>query len=271
MNLHNFATANAPLRISSLPSLVTCPMRAVLLDAGLLDDESGAAAQTGSLLHAFVASWHAHGNDVEGALATTQREPFPLADTGKAEAWFRAYSADPRNRDCRIVAIEQSVTLALPCADHDDTGLPVAFRGTLDQIREEDGGFRVYDLKTGRASGLSMLDSYAFQLVAYSRAAAGFLGIDPARMLSPGVIRLQGYDVKGVDPALRPPGVFYVSPFAAARCEMLLDEIRNIVADIRSGRVDVRPGGHCSFMCPARGLQNCLPLSDQLAERVAAC
>lgn len=269
MNLNTFATAQNPLRISSLPALVTCPMRAVLLDAGLLADDSGAAAQTGSLLHAFVAEWHAHGHDTEGALTTVQREPFPLADADKAATWFRAYTADPRNRECRILAIEQSVTLALPCADHDPTGLPIALRGTLDQIREEDGGPRVYDLKTGRASGLSMLDSYAFQLAAYSRAAAGFLGVAPARMRSPGVIRLQGYDVKGCDPALRPPGVFYVSPFDAQRCEMLVDEIRNIVADIRSGRVDVRPGSHCSYMCPARGLQNCLPLSDRLAEKIS--
>lgn len=261
-----FADAEHPLRASSLPQLIGCPMRQVLLDAGMLSDESGPAAQTGSLLHAYAATWHGNGkNESEAAtrVDASAATEFPLADPDAARRWFAAYTRDPRNTRAVLAGCEQSVTLTLPPADHDPTGQPVCVRGTLDQIREEDGGFRVWDLKTGRPTGLVMLDSYALQLAAYTLAAAQWLGVD--RMLPPGVIRLQGYDAKGCDPSLAPPGVFFQSVLSWERCQMLCDEVRNVVADIRSGRVDIRPGFSCSTICPARGTQTCLALGERLA------
>lgn len=266
MDLTRYGSRDAPLRASSLPALVGCPLRQVLLAEGLLSDESGEAAQTGSLFHSFASAWHGNGHDAENAVASaTARDgaKFPLANGDRARKWFDAYAADPRNRDAVLSGNELRVEVAIPAADHDPTGTPVWIVGTLDQIREERGGHRVYDLKTGRSTGLAMLDLYAYQLAAYTVAAAAYLGVET--MLPPAVIRVQGYDVKGVDPSLAPPGVFY--PYVVLtweRCHMLLAEIANVVADVRSGRIDVRPGFSCATTCPARGLQNCLPLAERL-------
>lgn len=261
-----FADAKRPLRISSLPMLVTCPLRAVLLEEGLLVDESGAAADTGSLLHAYASTWHANGKKgdaAERSVDATAAVKFPKADAAKAKSWFAAYQADPRNRDAVILAIEQPVSLVLPCAAHDPTGEPVHLSGTLDQIREDDDGPRVWDLKTGRSAGVAMFDTYAFQLAGYTLAAAAWLGVDTMR--PPGLIRLQGYDAKGTDPSASPHGIFYRSFLTWKRCKMLLDEVVNIVADIRAGRVDIRPGFHCANVCPARGLSTCLPLAEKIS------
>lgn len=261
-----FAGSQRPIRMSSLPMLVTCPMRAVLLDEGLLNDESGAAADTGSLLHSYVSTWHGNGKKgdaAERAVDATAAKTFPLADAARAKAWFAAYQADPRNRNAVMLAVEQPVSLVLPCAEHDPTGEPVHLSGVLDQIREDDDGSRVWDLKTGRSGGVAMLDNYAFQLAGYTLAAAVWLGVDDMR--PPGIIRLQGYDVKGTDPSSSPHGIFFRSVLTWKRCKMLLDEVVNIVADIRAGRVDVRPGFHCANVCPAKGLQTCLSLAEKIS------
>jgi len=254
-----FASREKPLRISSLPSLITCPMRAVLLDEGLFSDESGAAADTGSLLHAYAAAWHTNGKNEAEAVSrvdATASGKFPKADPEQAREWFAAYAADPRNRDAVILAIEQPVELVLPPAENDPTGEPVYFRGTLDQIREDDDGERVWDLKTGRAGGVAMFDSYSFQLAGYTLAAAAYLGRETMR--PPGVIRLQGYKS-------RDGGTHFRSALTWRRCQMLMQEIVGEVARIRAGDVAIRPGFHCSTICPARGLQTCLPLADRLA------
>ena len=132
-----FATEAFPLRASSLPALVLCPMRSFLHFQGLLDDPGSAAAEVGTLVHEVVAGWHRNGFDRDAAVARAGdwRQRFPrLASAGRfdeALAHVGGYCGDPRNQ-VRPVLLERPVSLALPPHETDPTGQPVILQGTLD-------------------------------------------------------------------------------------------------------------------------------------------
>lgn len=271
-NPTQFASVDAPLRASSLPSLLACPMRAVLLDAKLLGDEVGEAAETGSAMHAIAHEYHTTTKSVEQAIGdVTSRDgqKFPRADWPKAAKWSAAYCSDPRNRRDVALHSELFVSGAFDPAPHDVTRQLVYVRGTLDQIRrDQHGRYYVLDLKTGATQGMAMLDCYAAQLAAYTLMMQAALGLDDDEVAPPAVARIRGYEGKGVDPTLSPPGVFYPSEFSVAVCRQLIEEVTNVVADVRNGRVDFVPGFQCSTICPARGSANCLQKFEILRQRM---
>jgi hypothetical protein len=182
--LADFAGPGHPLRASSIPLLMKCPMTAALrfLEDG---DSSGVAADTGSAVHKAVHAWHTNGQDYGAALAAMREgvAAYPLADFHDAELHFAPYCADPRNQKAVIVATETRVEFEAEKGVH--------VRGTFDQVRRTpDGRLTLHDLKTGQAEGWDMRGQYLYQIAAYCVGATQALG----GPVHPGsIIRTRGY------------------------------------------------------------------------------
>jgi hypothetical protein len=247
------------LRASSLPYLIKCPWRAVMLYLDVIQDQSGPAAHTGNLAHAAVEHWHRDaGKDLGAAVAAMRARlsEFPLGDCIDAERHFRDYATDPRNAAAEVVANELPVEVTLKMGRRK----PIRIIGKLDQIRRVNGRLRLYDVKTGAVQGWDMLNEYAYQMAAYCVGATAKLGED----VHPGaLIRTQGYRRRGVNPAASPDGVFWECPYTLDDCRVLLDAVTVIVEQIRKGNVWQGPGPHCNW-CPAKGLEGCLPLMRKM-------
>lgn len=238
-----------------------------MLSMRMIEDSSGPAADTGTAVHAAVEYWHTHREVAEPIVASMKevaakcRDLFPLADLDDAERQFRAYCADPRNQTAIIVKTEQKVSFTIPAHETDETKQEIVITGTLDQIRKEGGVYSVHDIKTSKRPGWDLLNDHAMQIAAYSIGATQLMGCD----VQPGsLIRTRGYLVRGVDPAKKPPGVFFYFPWTLRDAPLILDAIRITVANIRNGYVVVGPGQECNW-CPAGGLQSCLPKLIQLS------
>jgi hypothetical protein len=262
VNLTLFGGPESPLRPSQLDKLVKCSVWPILM-IGEPEDGGGKAAQTGSAVHEAVAAYHLEPDLSKriqaGQTALAAALPkFPLADSTEARLFLTPYMADPRNLYTRVVAVEQRVGLTLPPHPTDPTGAPIVVRGTLDQIREENGRLVVCDLKTGSPSGWQMVHDYAYQQSAYVLAAraSGFPEAEPGYL-----IRCQGYRARTA--ALpSPDGVYWWCSWSVDDCHLLLERVRLEVARIRSGEVQFGAGPHCSY-CPHGGLQGCIPRAKE--------
>ncbi len=248
-----FGTAEYPLRCSALPMLVRCPWRAAMLALSMIDDPSGKAADTGSAAHKAVKLWHDNGQDYSAALKGMGEAiaEYPLADLHEAELHFRPYTKDPRNVKADIVSTETKVKFQISPAWNDPTGEPIWVKGTLDQIRRENGRKYVWDLKTGNPEGWDMLNDHALQLAGYTLAAG--LDVHPG-----GIIRSRGWRKRGVKAEDAPDGVFWPALFTRADCDRMLDAVRFVVAAIRAGKPYANPGDHCGY-CRAMSTETCLP------------
>jgi hypothetical protein len=241
------ATAARPLRASALPRLLECAGRVLLTEEfwGLrMDDseDSGAAAQTGSLVHAAAEAFH-KGGDGNDAIEVF-RGKYPKGDPVRARKIFAAYSADPKNKDAKIVALETKITYAIRAAPFDPTGEPVIVNGTLDQVREDSDGYRtVWDIKTGvNFYGTKALHHYAAQQALYTLAA----GED---VYPGGLICTDGY--------FRPGGkVFFQYKVTRADMVQMLTKVAALVAFARMGQVIRTPGDVCEW-CPHKTFEGC--------------
>jgi len=206
-----------------------------------LDSPGNGGAQTGSVLHAGVEQFHRTLDDGEGlrVLLDAARDPrFPLADVAKARAWYERYVADDKNRSAQVTHLEHPVAFW-----HD--GVYVA--GTLDQLRLEDGVYRVWDLKGGSyLTPQGMKDEYAVQQAAYVLAARATLGLD---VRPGGLIRVHGYTMKRGEVFLR------MNEETVEDCEKLLAPLGPIVRSLRAGARDFRPGDDACRFCPVKKLQ----------------
>ncbi|AMV28825.1 PD-(D/E)XK nuclease superfamily protein [Gemmata sp. SH-PL17] len=253
-------SADKPLRPSALAWLIKCPVKVVLMLDEL--DEGGPAAQTGSMVHAGVEAFHAEPDATKRVAAAVAAMhgaagKFPLADPTEARLYLEPYLLDPRNENAAVVALEHKVALVLPPHDLDPTGLPIHIRGTLDQIRDENGRLLVCDLKTGQTTGWQMIHDYAYQQAAYVLAAraSGFPAAEPGYL-----IRAYGYRARGAK-LPSPDGVQWWLPLDVAACVALMDRVRLQIALIRRGEIDYGPGTHCTF-CPLKGLDSCVPKAN---------
>lgn len=225
----------------------------------LLEDEGGAAAQTGSLTHKGVEAFHStkgiQSAKVEAAMEAMRRflPEFPLAEFDEAKLFLQPYCADPRNQTAEIMAIERRIDFQLQPHGIDSTGQPIYIQGTLDQIRKEDGRTLICDLKTGMPSGYQMVHDYAYQIAGYTVGARqnGFPNAEPGYL-----IRARRYRERTAT-LPSPDGVYWHMPFTFADCEMLLDAVRLNVALIRMGIVNFGTGPHCCY-CVHGGLSGCL-------------
>jgi len=234
-NLSDFGTEAWPLRPSSLGKLLECPM-SVALD--LISDSNG-GAQTGSVLHAGVEQFHRTLNEEEGLRALIEAaKSFPLAAVAKAQGWYEKYVADAKNREAQVTHLEHPVSVWY-------NGVYIA--GTLDQLRFEDGVYRVWDVKSGTyLKPEGMRKAYAAQQAAYVLAARATLGLD---VRPGGIIRVHGYDMK------RGEVFVEMNEKTVADCEALLAPVVPIVRAVRAGARDFRPSDDACRFCPARSLQ----------------
>jgi hypothetical protein len=260
-----FGSKQAPLRCSGLDGLNRCPMKHVLTYLGEAADAPGEAAETGSVAHAAIAAYHRapdHREGVEAGLAAIRDaclDRFRRASPEDAARHFADYAADPRHSAAEVVAIERAVRLVLPPAESDPTGREVVIEGTLDQVRRHEGRLLVFDVKTGATPGWQMLHDHLFQVVAYAAAATAGLG-EP---VEPGyLIRTQGYRKKGIRPADAPEGVFWPFGLTPDHCRVYLDQVRELVGQVRAGAVRFGPGPHCTY-CPLGGIWGCTARAEK--------
>jgi len=261
MDLRLFGSRDKPLRASSLPKLVGCPLSLVVKVLGE-EDFSSKAADTGSAMHKAAAIWHAKDHSAELAVAVMheRKEEYPLADMDEAERIFSRYIADERNTTAKLVLIEQKVEIVLPPLPEDQTGQEIYISGTLDQVREAPGNdLGVCDIKTGDSmDGVEMLLYYAMQQAAYQYGAAKLLG---KRVRTSSIIRTRDYFKRG-----GPGKVFYEAPWTDDNAEQMLLAIRRLVASIRNGAVWSAPGGDC-FRCSLANPANCVPMLHTIGVR----
>jgi hypothetical protein len=225
------------------------------------DDSSGPAADTGSAVHKACEAWHGQGLTVKDAIKSMKDNLplYPQADLADAETNFLAYALDPRNQKAKIIAVEKEIRFTLDPADHDPTGHKIHVKGTLDQIREENGVLKLYDVKTSKFPGMAVWAQHAYQIAGYCVGATQSFGRD---VHPGGIILTRGYLRKGIDPRSSPPDVFFKYPYDLARARVLLSGVADMVALVRSGYVFANPGQYCSW-CPMRGHDYCV---DKLYE-----
>lgn len=216
--------------------------------AGLAEGRTagGTAAQTGTAFHACAAAWHRGLGDMSLAQALLIAPTVPQADWGQVTEWNNAYAADSRNPSgdtpvgrVAVPYVELPVSVSWPPGGGPDA---IIVEGTADQIRRAaDGVLEVWDVKTGKGTGLDLLNEAAVQLSAYTVAAAATLGV-PVR--PGGVIRARDYDTGGP--------VFWAASWDYAGAVVFLRSALADLRDVMRGEVRLRPGRHCEW-CPQGG------------------
>lgn len=255
-DLTQFATDAYPLHASGLRNLVSCPWKVVVGFLSAPSDESGAAADTGSAVHAAAAAFH-HGKEAAACLSImgSRIREYPQADLKEAAALFLAYAADPRNRSARVVLVEQEVKFTISPASHDKTQAPIQVVGTVDQVRElDDGSLAALDIKTSKKDPVDLLNNHAMQVAAYMVGASYLLGRPVKRGC---LITPRKYRPDGTGPA------FWWYPWTLDDTAAVLEAVRNVVAAVRAGNVWHVAGEQCTW-CPFRTPDACMPRLTQL-------
>jgi len=202
-------------------------------------------------------AWHTESkqNLADALKAMKEHLPeYPAADLGAAEQQFRHYASDPRNQHAKVLLCEAKVSFALAPPEGDTS--PVYIRGTLDQVREENGYLVLCDIKTGGSmEGAEMLDSYAAQLAAYQLGAWQVLGRKVSRAC---VIRTKDYLKTDRQKRPKPGAVFWYASWSVEDAQRLMDEVRRVVGDIRKGVLRATPSAENCRWCPGGGVANCL-------------
>lgn len=272
-----FASEEQPCRISSLTALFSCP--GLWVSKQFDDSDSGGkAAHTGTAVGRGVELFH-RGDRLPSIFATLEQEssegnehsdPFPLADLSEVREVVTAYAADPRNQNGVVLeeSLEEVVELTLPAHPSDPTGVPIFLPGHIDQVRLEDGVYRIWDLKNSKRDPEELVPAYLWQQMAYT---AGYAKKYPDRRVEwGGLIRTKGYlqKTKRIPKHLqtkrktRPiqPGehnVFLASPLRPKQYSRIIDQIRLQVARVRAKELVLRPGRHCGY-CPEESISRCL-------------
>lgn len=257
-----------PIRVSSFPMLVRCPRRTMLQFMSLLDETSGEAAQTGTLVGAAIESWHKIG-EIEAAFDDAVQRTLadcPDADHDLVKKMLEGYCSDPRNaprgeepKDSRygiveLESLEAMVEFKIPPHDWDYTREPIVCRGHLDQIRfdKRSGRYFVWDVKAGRRlGGPVLLSEHALQIAGYVVGAEIATGQE---MHPGGIIRVADYAAK-----TNPGPVFYEAPYTRDDCFEMLDSVKLAVALARTGKAPAVPNEACQWGCIG-GPAQCLPL-----------
>lgn len=255
--LAKFATANHPIRVSSLPSLIRCPAQMSLIHLDVIERTSGKAADTGSAAHFAIAAYHKGAGVDDSLKAMIEATPeFPLADFKEATKFVHHYTKDPRNRQDICVEAEFRVEFQIPCHPTDPTGEPIHLTGTCDQVRYADSGYEVWDYKTGGDTGFEMLSHFVPQLAGYTTG----VSFKYPNVRVGGIIRGMGYRSRGVDKGEpSPDGVFFKANMSLDDCAIILNRVRAIVAGIRRGEALYGPGVACEW-CPYGSIGTCIPV-----------
>jgi hypothetical protein len=254
VHLPLFASKAAPLRASKLPGLMLCPIKEVLLDAGLMISGDSIASHTGRAVHKAVEVFHKTSFDEKAAVKETLRcrHEYRKMEEDKVLTIFRGYARDPRNR-VPVVLSEQELTAVLDPWPTDQTKEPVYLIGHVDQVREVDGNLSVFDIKVIKDSGEMARDTYTYQLVMYAVMATKLMGRD---VHPGGIIRASSYHTAKNKTVEAPDDVFFHYPFKLEDCRPLLDNVRRRVAEVRNREALPNPCNLCTY-CPAGNVRNC--------------
>lgn len=261
MTFADFATVRMPLRPSALPALMRCPLQVYLTMISDAENRSGPAADLGTAVHFAAQRFHTERKGDSSLCITdmhANESAYPLADLDKAADIFRAYAADTRNQEEKVIACEAKVETRLSPSPNDPTQAEIVICGTCDQVREVDGELVLCDIKTGTMHrGRGMLDCHALQLMAYQLGASALLGRNVTRAR---IIRTADY-------ATKPPGIVH---WPAVWCFRDIDAafngVREQVARVRSGILYANPSEYCQW-CEHGGVANCVPLLTERVER----
>lgn len=261
-DLADFATGIHPMHPSWIYTVVQCPWRAAMefLDA-TGDGEGGPAADTGSAMHKAAAAFHT-GKGVSDALQVMRDnlKEYPAADLADAAGMFLTYAADPRNRDAKIILVEEPVAFTIAPHPEDKTKRPIEVEGVVDQVREDVEGLNVYDIKTSKKDPNYVRAISIFQQAAYCIGVAMKL---KRPVVSAKLIMPRKYS--GMDPGSAP--VFWPYMWKFADIEQILLGLRIQVMNIRHGNVYHVPNDGC-FWCRAKTPDVCLPELQQLNVRL---
>lgn len=212
--------------------------------------EGGQAADTGSAMHMAAAEWH-RGKEVAAALESmsARRAEYPLADLSDAAAMFLLYSSDPRNRTAKVVLVEQPVAFSIAPLDPSDP--PISVVGTVDQVREDHTGLKVWDIKTSKKDPDEVRHSAILQLAAYCVGCTVLLGrpVSPGGFIMP---RLYKQTSVATSPVFR-----HVS-WKFSDLEQLMFRVRHAVHNIRRGILWHNYSPDCRW-CHMRSPDVCLP------------
>lgn len=221
-------------------------------------NEGGVAGDTGSAVHAAAHAMH-DGKEVAECLKIMQAKlaQYPRADLLDAADLFLKYAGDVRNKEAKVILNEMPLKFQIAAAKEDPTGEPIAFIGRLDQVREVDGRYKVYDIKSSKKDQTELLHEHTFQMAAYCVGASIVLQkpVDPGAL-----ILVRRY--KNSDYSNSP--VFWHYPWTYADCEKLLDVFRHRVAEIRSGMIYHNPVESSCRWCHLRTPDLCFPKLKQV-------
>lgn len=184
----DFATPRAPLRGSSLETLMGICEGFVVLRMLGEREEGGIAAHTGTAIGRAIEIVHQKGGkrkafadimaqvrkeSVEGTPGSDDQASFSKANWTEVEGMLKGYTEDRRN-NVRVVedSLEEVVTLSLPPHPLDPTGEPVYLTGHIDQVRYDmaSGSYKVWDVKSGKGTGAEMTSKYKWQVACYTEA-----------------------------------------------------------------------------------------------------
>lgn len=243
-----------PLHCSGLAHVLRCPWRVVSrFYAPPAYDDGGPAAQTGTAMHVAVHAFHAPQGDAASGLAAMVEEAscYPQADLDTASAMFLHYSQDPINKNAKVLLREEKVSFTIKAAADDPTGAPIVVIGTVDQVREDNGIAKVWDLKTSSVEGWNkeaeLLHQHTIQLASYCIGASIKLG----RRVEPGGLILAKRYMKGQN-------AHYHAAWSYDDIELIFEGVRQNIAAIRRGNYWAFSGPHCAW-CHMGNPDLCLP------------
>lgn len=215
-------------------------------------DEGGAAGDTGSAVHKAAELFH-DGASVSESLSGMHDKlaEYPRAVLAEAAQMFLAYASDTRNSTAKLVLNEQPIRFSIEASPHDPTGAPIEVIGRLDQVREDEWGqLKAYDIKTSKKDPQYVRSISFFQMAAYCVGATVKLG----RPVNPGAIIMpRKY---GAHPSTS--NVFFPYTYKLHDCELILEGLRNRIAEIRMGYVTHVPNDDCMW-CKFQQPDLCLP------------
>lgn len=248
-----FATEDYPLHPSGMRLVMTCPWRISMLYLYGSSDTGGPAGDTGSAMHKAAHAFHT-GKEVAESIEIMgdNLSKYPKADLMDAADMFLKYASDPRNRDAKVVAAELPISFQIAPAPEDHTQAPIQIIGTLDQIREEHGRLRLWDIKTSKKPPRDILDETLIQAAGYCVGGTIALGRD---VHPGGIIVPRQY---GVMANVGKAPVHWHFPWKFVDLEQILFGIRVQVANIRAGKIWHVPNPDCKW-CEAQSPDNCLP------------
>lgn len=246
-----FATEVHPLHPSGLAALMHCPWKVAMRFVEHVDDEGGAAGDTGSAMHIAVAEFH-RGKETAACIESMHENvaKYPQADLLDAARLFLTYIVDPINVNAKLLLIEHPIAFTIAPAEEDQTQTPISVIGTVDQVRETRGQAYVWDLKTSKNDAISILNATTLQMAAYCVGASVALNME----VNPGgIILARRY----------PRNPFFWYSWRFKDIESILAGIRHTVARVRAGDVWHNPGYACDW-CHAKTPDLCLPKLQEL-------